>query len=590
MDYCDMQAAASSLLDLPHLSPIRRPRAGTLPGLSSLTAAAARDLQNHRPTPQGPDPTSFRLSASPSASPLRRLRLLSMSTTGSPEPYPTSISSRAASPVSTASSTIGKAPRSKPSSLNGTSSAAEIAAATPIPTPTVVPGKGKVFQCPFLNCNMVFTRSEHLARHSRKHTGEKPFQCIIPGCNRIFSRFDNMMQHTQTHQRDGKQSNISTIANASTRVRGRRSLSNKADTAPKFLCASEDSDPNARRLSQFCIQPSDLQNSTLILRPITSELVHAHHAEAKKARARANAKREHGDQLPRDDETASEMDVDDSSRPHSPVPTITVDEANDGHHPGSSPTSSRPADAHYHPRTAAARRSLSISSQATAPYTAAPAAQMYGSGSKGRRSNTLPSNSNRPPLKCLEPNPIADDVAPNPFHKKEQAHFDLDSARSLVPAIDTKVATQVSPAAAGFVTPPLSAHCLKHSRQQPQSKLRGRGSLSSSSYLPASAATSPSSPQQPQLQYYHHTQPQYHQVVRAAEHPTEATAKLYSPHTTYQPYHVAPQLHAAIPQYEAQYSPHGHYQPLIGGVAADPMEYYPQHRSNLRYPLTPGGR
>ncbi|KAI8992661.1 hypothetical protein BDB01DRAFT_903605 [Pilobolus umbonatus] len=46
---------------------------------------------------------------------------------------------------------------------------------------------------------MVFTRSEHLARHERKHTGEKPFNCIVPGCTRRFSRFDNMMQHTQTH-------------------------------------------------------------------------------------------------------------------------------------------------------------------------------------------------------------------------------------------------------------------------------------------------------------------------------------------------------------------------------------------------------
>ncbi|KAF9208247.1 hypothetical protein BGZ49_009374 [Haplosporangium sp. Z 27] len=58
----------------------------------------------------------------------------------------------------------------------------------------------KTFQCTgYPGCNMVFTRSEHLARHERKHTGEKPYKCIVPSCPRTFSRFDNMMQHTQTH-------------------------------------------------------------------------------------------------------------------------------------------------------------------------------------------------------------------------------------------------------------------------------------------------------------------------------------------------------------------------------------------------------
>jgi hypothetical protein len=62
-------------------------------------------------------------------------------------------------------------------------------------------GKAQRFFCTeYPPCSLSFTRSEHLARHIRKHTGERPFQCH---CSRRFSRLDNLRQHAQTvHQNE----------------------------------------------------------------------------------------------------------------------------------------------------------------------------------------------------------------------------------------------------------------------------------------------------------------------------------------------------------------------------------------------------
>jgi len=57
----------------------------------------------------------------------------------------------------------------------------------------------KAFSCPLFSCGRLFKRLEHLKRHMRTHTMERPFQC--PMCRRRFSRSDNLTQHARIHTR-----------------------------------------------------------------------------------------------------------------------------------------------------------------------------------------------------------------------------------------------------------------------------------------------------------------------------------------------------------------------------------------------------
>ncbi|EQK99763.1 transcription factor Fst12 [Ophiocordyceps sinensis CO18] len=89
----------------------------------------------------------------------------------------------------------------------------------------------KSHSCPIPTCGRLFKRLEHLKRHVRTHTQEKPYIC--PHCSKAFSRSDNLAQHKRTHSReDGGESSMNLSAEEEEELSGEDQLGSLEEASP----------------------------------------------------------------------------------------------------------------------------------------------------------------------------------------------------------------------------------------------------------------------------------------------------------------------------------------------------------------------
>lgn len=87
----------------------------------------------------------------------------------------------------------------------------------------------KVYTCPLPQCARLFKRLEHLKRHFRTHTMERPYSCNM--CGKHFSRTDNLAQHKKTHNRSARSSMTRSLSSSSSKALSPSKLSSSSSSS-----------------------------------------------------------------------------------------------------------------------------------------------------------------------------------------------------------------------------------------------------------------------------------------------------------------------------------------------------------------------
>ncbi|KAJ2903837.1 Up in starvation, partial [Coemansia aciculifera] len=133
-------------------------------------------------------------------------------------------------------------------------------------------GSERKYTCDWHGCGQAFDRIEHLNRHKRRHTGEKPYRCLSSRCTKLFSRFDNMMQHVGIHSVEGFKTEIPNIKNLSIKGNGRgraRRTSYRGSQDPHEKFRRHVEGALGYGLARCCILPTENPDfSNMTLRPL----------------------------------------------------------------------------------------------------------------------------------------------------------------------------------------------------------------------------------------------------------------------------------------------------------------------------------